>query len=65
MFCAAIPATTAAGAALNNKQNKAKRQAEAAGVENPHTRPIMEITAGIVVLLVICSITYHTLMYRT
>ena len=64
MFCAAVPAATAVGTALNNKQNQAKRQAEAAGVKNPQTKPIMEVTAGVVVLLVIGSITYHTLTYR-
>jgi hypothetical protein len=64
MFCAAIPAATATGAALNNKQNEAKKQAEAAGVEDPHTKPIMKITAGVVVLLLIGSITYHTLAYQ-
>ena len=61
MFCAAIPVATAAGATLNNRQVVSKRQAEAAGVENPQTKPIMPITAGIVVLLLIGSITYHTL----
>lgn len=65
MFCAAIPAATAAGAALNNKQNEARRQAEAAGVQNPRTKPIMPITAGVVVLLLIGSITYHTLTFRS
>ncbi len=65
MFCAAIPVATATGVALNNKQNEAKKQAETAGVEDPKTKPIMEITAGVVVLLVIGSITYHTLMFRT
>jgi len=65
MFCAAIPAVTAAGAALNNKQNEARKQAEAAGVENPQTKPIMKVTAGVVLLLLIGSITYHTLTYRT
>ncbi len=65
MFCAAIPAATAAGAAWNNKQNEARRQAEAAGVQNPRTKPIMPITAGVVILLLIGSITYHTLTFRS
>lgn len=64
MFCAAIPVATAAGTALNNKQAEAKKQAQAAGVENPETKPIMQITAGVVVLLLIGSITYHTLTFR-
>lgn len=64
MFCAAIPIATAAGTAMNNKQTEAKKEAEAAGVENPKTRPIMQVTAGVVVLLLIGSITYHTLTFR-
>ena len=46
---------------LNSKQLKAKRQAKSAGVEKPETKPIMQITAGVLVLLFICSATYHTL----
>ncbi len=61
MFCAAIPVAAAAGAALNNKQLAAKKQAEAAGVENPETRPITKITAGVVLLLLVGSVTYHTM----
>ena len=64
IFCAAIPAATAAGAAINNKQNQAKKQAEAAGVEDPKTKPIVQITTGVVVLLLIGSVTYHTLTFR-
>lgn len=61
MFCAAIPVAAASGATLNNKQIVAKKQAEAAGIEKPETKPIMPITAGVVLLLLIGSITYHTL----
>lgn len=64
IFCAAIPAASAAGAAINNKQNQARKQAESAGVENPKTKPVMQITAGIVVLLLVGSVTYHTLTFR-
>jgi hypothetical protein len=64
MFCAAIPAATAMGAALNNKQNKAKKQAETAGVQKPQTRPVLGITAGTVVLLLLGSVIYHTLTFR-
>ncbi len=64
MFCAAIPVATAAGTALNNKQNQAVKQAQAAGVENPETQPILQITAGVVVLLLIGSVTYHTLTFQ-
>jgi hypothetical protein len=63
MFCAAIPVAASAGVTLNSKQLKAKRQAQAAGVEKPQTRPVMQVTAGVVVLLLIGSVTYHTLTY--
>ena len=61
MFCAAIPVAATTGVTLNSKQLKSKRQAEAAGVEKPETKPIMQVTAGVLVLLFICSATYHTL----
>ncbi len=64
MFCAAIPVATATGTALNNKQNQARKQAQAAGVDNPRTQPILPLTAGVVVLLLIGSITYHTLTFH-
>jgi hypothetical protein len=63
MFCAAIPVAAATGAVMNGKQVQAKRQAEAAGVEKPQIKPIMQITAGVIVLLMIGSVTYHTLTY--
>jgi len=61
MFCAAIPVAATTGVTLNSKQLAAKRQAEAAGVEKPETKPIMQVTAGVLVLLLIGSVTYHTL----
>jgi len=63
MFCAAIPVAASTGVALNGKQLKAKREAQAAGVEKPAVKPIMSITAGVVFLLLIGSVTYHTLTY--
>lgn len=63
MFCAAIPVATSVGVTHNSKQLKAKLEAEAAGVENPRTKPIMRVTAGVVVLLLIGSVTYHSLTY--
>lgn len=63
MFCAAIPVVAATGAGMNGKQIKAKRQAEAAGVEKPQVKAIMPVTAGVIVLLMIGSVTYHTLTY--
>ncbi len=61
MFCAAIPVAATTGVTLNSKQLAAKRQAESAGVEKPETKPIMQVTAGVLVLLLIGSVTYHTL----
>ncbi len=63
MFCAAIPVAATTGVALNGKQLEAKREAEAAGVEKPEVKPIMQITVGVIVLLFIGSATYHTLTY--
>ena len=63
MFCAAIPVAATTGVALNGKQVEAKRQAQGAGVEDPPLKPIMVITAGVVFLLFIGSVTYHTLTY--
>ncbi|MCL4531551.1 MAG: hypothetical protein M1282_19365 [Chloroflexi bacterium] len=66
MFCAAIPIAATTGVSLNSKQLKAKREAQVQsdGVEEPKelkTKPIMTITAGVVVLLLAGSVTYHSL----
>ena len=61
MFCAAIPVAATTGITLNGKQLEAKRQADAAGVEKPETKPIMQVTVGVVILLFIGSVTYHSL----
>jgi hypothetical protein len=63
MFCAAIPVAATTGVALNSKQLQAKREAQAAGVENPPIKPVMQITAGVVMLLLVGSVTYHMLTY--
>ncbi len=63
IFCAAIPVAATTGVTLNSKQLQAKREAEAAGDEKPGTKPIMQITAGVIFLLLIGSVTYHTLTY--
>jgi hypothetical protein len=59
IFCAAIPVAATTGVALNGKQLEAKRQAKSAGVEKPVTKPIMQVTAGVIVVLMIGSATYH------
>ncbi len=63
MFCAAIPVAATTGVVLNGKQVEAKKQAEADGEKKPETKPIMQITAGVIVLLMIGSVTYHTVTY--
>ncbi|HEX8992858.1 MAG TPA: hypothetical protein VF784_14355 [Anaerolineales bacterium] len=63
VFCAAIPVAATTGITLNGKQSKARQEAEAAGVQKPQVKPIMQITAGVVFLLLIGSATYHTLTY--
>jgi hypothetical protein len=63
MFCAAIPIAATTGVTLNSKQIQAKRMAQGVGVEKPETKPVMLITAGVIVLLMIGSATYHTLTY--
>ncbi len=62
-FCAAIPVAASAGVTLNNKQLQARRAAEEAGQDEPQQKPILKITAGVIFLLVIGSVTYHTLTY--
>ena len=66
MFCAAIPATVALGAAAQAKQSAAQRAAESAdsdGVtpEAPAkpNRPVVLLTAGAVGLLAVGSAVYH------
>ncbi len=63
VFCAAIPVAATTGVALNGKQLQARREAEASGAEKPELKPVMQITAGVVFLLLIGSVTYHTLTY--
>jgi hypothetical protein len=63
VFCAAIPVAATAGMSLNGRQKEAQRKAESSGEEKPPVRPIMQITAGLVVVLMIGSVTYHTLTY--
>lgn len=55
-FCAAIPATAAVGAKLNADQlHKPEDQ----------RKPISKITSIFIGLLVIASITYHTLTWQS
>jgi protein-S-isoprenylcysteine O-methyltransferase Ste14 len=64
IFCAAIPATVAIGTNLNAKQNATRQAAEKEGIAPPAKKPIAKITLGALVLLAICSVTYHTIIAR-
>lgn len=59
MFCAAIPAAGAIGAKLSADQKK-QLENDASKTE----KPIAAITTGVVVLLVVGSVVYHTTAYR-
>ena len=63
MFCAAIPTAGAVGAALNNKQIQRLRQARELDAPEPAPRPIVKITTGVMALLLVGSITYHTIQF--
>lgn len=55
IICAAIPATAAVGAKLNADQlNKPEER----------RRPVSKITGVVIGLLVIASVTYHTLTWQ-
>jgi len=54
-FCAAIPVTAAVGAKLNAEQYRKA---------GSRRLPISKLSALAVALLLIASITYHTLTYR-
>jgi hypothetical protein len=58
MFCAAIPVAGAVGAKLNADQKH-----KAAESETQAEKPIATITGGVIVLLVVGSVVYHTTMF--
>jgi hypothetical protein len=62
MFCAAIPATAAIGAKLNAKQRAKRAEISQAGDddENIQEKPVAVITVGLIVVLLIGSVVYHT-----
>jgi hypothetical protein len=59
VFCAAIPATAAVGAKLNAEQQAESRESQLAG-DHLSEKPVKAITAGVIVLLAIGSVVYHT-----
>jgi hypothetical protein len=58
MFCAAVPVAGAVGAKLNADQHKKFASGEAKS-----EKPIIAITGGVIVLLVVGSVVYHTTVY--
>lgn len=58
MFCAAVPAAGAIGAKLNADQKK-----KLASGETKTEKPIAALTSGVIVLLVVGSVVYHTATY--
>ncbi len=61
MFCAAIPTVTTMGVVVNSRQRTAEKAAQAEGKPLPKRRIATgPVTAGVVTLLVIGSIVYHT-----
>lgn len=55
MFCASIPAAGAIGAKLNADQKKKLERGEI-----QKEQPIAALTGGVMVLLVLSSVVYHT-----
>ena len=61
IFCAAIPATAAAGTAIQGKQREAARQAESEGRPSPVSKvPVAKATMALMAALVVASVIYHT-----
>jgi hypothetical protein len=58
MFCAAIPVAGAVGAKLNADQKHQTAEGEA----KPE-KPIAALTGGVIVLLVVGSVVYHTTLF--
>ncbi len=55
MFCAAVPAAGAIGAKLNAEQ---KKKLQSGGTKTE--KPIAVLTGGVIVLLVVGSVVYHS-----
>jgi len=61
MFCAAIPATLAVGAAAHQKQHLSQQKNEEEGKTPPKpVLPAGKVTVVIVAGLAIASVVYHT-----
>ena len=58
MFCAAVPVAGAVGAKLNADQKR-----KAAESENLSQKPVAAITTGVILILMVGSVVYHTMLY--
>ncbi len=58
LFCAAIPVAGAVGAKLNADQQRLVIEGE-----TKPQKPIAALTGGVIVLLVIGSVIYHTTLF--
>ena len=58
MFCAAVPVAGAVGAKLNVDQNH-----KITSDETAPAKPIAAITGGVICLLLVGSLVYHTTMF--
>ncbi|HLY28230.1 MAG TPA: hypothetical protein VKQ72_17925 [Aggregatilineales bacterium] len=64
LFCAAIPATVSVGAAARGKINERRQRAEADGSSTgKYNYPIAKITLALVAILLVCAVTYHTVIW--
>ncbi len=72
LFCAGIPATISVGAATRGKINERRKQVEQEIPDPSETRgrgkaalyrlPVEKITLIMVAILLLCAITYHTVI---
>lgn len=65
MFCAAVPVAGAIGAKLNADQKRAKtgQGSSLAETETKPEKPITAITTGVIAVLLVGSVVYHTSMF--
>jgi uncharacterized membrane protein YvbJ len=62
VFCVAIPSVAVTGASLNSKQINEIKEAERKGIQPRSRKPIAQITAVAIILIIACSVLYHMLI---
>lgn len=58
MFCAAVPVAGALGAKLNADQKRVRSENE-----SKPKKPIAAITTGVIAVLIVGSVVYHTTLF--